>query len=490
MPHPKKPTRVLRTAACLAAASGVVLAVALTSRSSDPGTGQPGKVSDQVLYGPGVMPDRIILTWKSDPATTQAVTWRTSTAVAAAYAEVAPATDNGLFAGFGASRKPEDGPAPKAEVSVTRYPAQTSLLAAGLGPAHYHSVNFEDLTPGRKYVYRVGDGVNWSEWFQFRTAARAPEPFRFIYFGDAQNAVREHWSRVLRAAYAAAPDARFVVHAGDLINTAHSDPEWGEWFSAGAWLNGMVPSVPSPGNHEYRATPEALKAAGKDEKPPAVLSVNWRPQFTLPEHGPPGLEETVYYLDYQGVRVISLNSQQKQDQQVPWLEKVLRDNPNRWTVVTFHVPLYAASRTRPVDNAVKTRKLWQPLFDKYGVDLVLQGHDHVYARSGQLREEAALQGQGRTRKGGTVYVVSVSGPKSYVVEHRDWMERSGHLAQLYQVISVDGATLRYESRTATDRLYDLFELHKQPDGTARLVESDELLPGRPASSPRPPKPQG
>jgi hypothetical protein len=37
------------------------------------------------------------------------------------------------------------------------------------------------------YAYRVGDGTHWSEWFHARTAANEPEPFSYIYFGDAQN---------------------------------------------------------------------------------------------------------------------------------------------------------------------------------------------------------------------------------------------------------------------------------------------------------------
>ena len=46
-------------------------------------------------------------------------------------------------------------------------------------------------------TYRVGDGVNWSEWFHFRTASDRPEPFSFIYFGDAQTDLKSLWSRVI-----------------------------------------------------------------------------------------------------------------------------------------------------------------------------------------------------------------------------------------------------------------------------------------------------
>src|SRR5262249_21666459 len=151
--------------------------------------------------------------------------------------------------------------------------------------------------------------VNWSEWFQFRTASDRPEPFSFIYFGDAQNGIRSLWSRVVREAFSDAPRARFIIHAGDLVDSANSDAQWGEWFGAGGWINAMIPSLPTPGNHEYPLAHGEAKH----------LSRYWRPQFALPENGPPGLEETTYYLDYQGVRIISLNSSERQAEQVPWL---------------------------------------------------------------------------------------------------------------------------------------------------------------------------
>lgn len=83
------------------------------------------------------------------------------------------------------------------------------------------------------------------------------------------------------------------------------------------------------------------------------------------------------YGDYQDSRIISLNSMQAPGEQKAWLEKVLKDNPRKWSIVTFHHPIYSASARR--DNS-SLREAWKPLFDQYNVDLVLQGHDHTYAR--------------------------------------------------------------------------------------------------------------
>jgi 3',5'-cyclic AMP phosphodiesterase CpdA len=405
-------------------------------------------VREAEVYRPLAVPDRVILTWTGDPARSQAVTWRTDTGVTFPAAQIAVA-DSGP--GFVRAARTRTG--------------TTTPLTTDLGTAHYHTVNFEGLMPDTRYAYRVGDGLNWSEWFQFRTASDRPEPFSFIYFGDAQNDLKSLWSRVIREAYSDAPKASFIIHAGDLINRANRDAEWGEWFGAGGWVNGMVPSIPTPGNHEYerQGTDPATQVR--------TLSRHWRPQFALPEHGPAGLQETAYYIDYQGVRIIALNSNERQEEQVPWLEGVLADNPNRWTVVTFHHPIYASAKGR--DNQ-RLRELWEPVLRKHRVDVVLQGHDHTYARS-NLQTGMNVTDP----KNGTVYVVSVSGPKMYAVDRQPWMARAAEDTQLYQVLSVDGSRLRYEARTAIGQLYDAFELQKRPGRPNRLIErTPEDVPER------------
>ena len=145
--------------------------------------------------------------------------------------------------------------------------ATSTALATDLGESRYHSVVFDDLDPSTTYAYRVGDGVNWSEWVHARTASEKAEPFTFIYFGDAQTNLKSLWSRVIRGAYSDASRARFIVHAGDLVNRANRDAEWGEWFGAGGWVNAMVPSVPTPGNHEYEKpkAPESQDGAASTQ---------------------------------------------------------------------------------------------------------------------------------------------------------------------------------------------------------------------------------
>lgn len=407
-------------------------------------------------------PDRVILTLAGDPATSMAVTWRTDATVATPRAQLAM-DDHG----------------PQFEPLARTFSATTAPLVTSTGRAACHTVVFNDLTPAARYLYRVGDGTRWSEWSHFQTASRGAEPFRFVYLGDAQNNIRSHWSRVIRAAYAAAPTARFIVHAGDLVNRGTKDSEWGEWFQAAGWINQVIPSLPSPGNHEYAKAADGVSR----------ITDHWRAQFALPENGPKGLEETAYFVDYQGLRFVSLNSNEHQQEQADWLRRVLQQDPCRWTVVAFHHPIYSTGKNR--DN-VELRRLWQPIFDRYRVDLVLQGHDHAYARTG-LRTTSAADGGGTTpdAPGGTVYVNSVAGPKQYAVARRPEHLRTAEGTQLFQVVSVDGDRLRLEARTATGDLYDAFELRKRTDQPNELTECGPGTPERhvppPASKPAVPK---
>jgi hypothetical protein len=401
---------------------------------------------------PGLLPDRIVLTWASDPATTQAVTWRTSPEVTRGLAEITIANAG-----------------PDLESESKQLVAVSEPLTTDLNTAHFHTVKFEGLTPKTKYAYRVGDGVNWSEWFQFTTASMAPEPFSFIYFGDAQNDLRSKWSRVIREAWREAPKAKFMIHAGDLINNAESDGEWQEWFEAGEWMNGMIPSIPVPGNHEMVKVDVLTRR----------LSHHWRPQFALPEDGPAGQEEACFTLVYQGVRIIAMNSNEKPMEQAEWLDKMLTENKEKWVVCTFHHPLFSTGKDR--DNA-GLRAIWKPVLDKHRVDLVLQGHDHTYGRTGLDTPMGHVNLTTGVNAAdifsGTVYVVSVSGPKMYNLQRHPFMMRHAEDTQLYQIIHVDGDKLHFEAFTVTGELYDAFTLTKQSGAGNLLTEEVPQTPER------------
>lgn len=401
---------------------------------------------DNKTYPASVFPDRIILGYKGNPAISQAVNWRTDSTVTNAVAAISEADPSPDF---------------QPHAKIVKALSQPTVLDGKT--VLYHEVNFTDLKPATQYAYRVGNGKQWSEWFHFKTASDKPEPLSFVYFGDAQNDIRSLWSRVVRGAYSNIPKANFLIHAGDLINRSNSDYEWGEWFEAGGWINGMVPNLAAPGNHEY------FTDTDKKEK----VSKHWRPQFALPENGPDGIKETAYYIDYQGSRFIFLNSEEatigrkELDKQADWFEQVVKENPNRWTIVVHHHPIFSTKKGRDNDE---WRDKMEPLYRKHKVDIVLQGHDHTYGRGINMPV-----GQSRKKPDGPIYVVSVSGPKQYDIGLQDWMDRAASNTQLYQVITVEQNKLSFKAFTVNGDLYDAFDLNKDKAGSNTLVELSTAL---------------
>lgn len=331
-------------------------------------------------------PERIILNLTETPDTSQAVTWRTRSTTVKPQAQLAPVTE------FIELEK-----AAKTVLAVTEKVKTDSNIHK-----QHHTVHFRQLKPDTLYAYRVGNGNLWSEWNQFRTADSKPEPFKFIYFGDFQNQVHSLCPRDFRAAYKKAPDARFGLFVGDLVNDGEMDREWADFFDAIDYIPRMLPIVLIPGNHEY---PNRRYIALKDFK----LTPLWRPHFTLPKNGPEDLAETVYFFDYQGVRDVRLNGNEKIQEQAEWLDKILSNNAQSWTITAIHQPGYSPRNSR---KNLKLKQFLAPIFDKHSVDLVLQGHDHSYARSFRIKNGIRIQ----NNQMGTTYITSISGPKSYGID--------------------------------------------------------------------------
>lgn len=89
--------------------------------------------------------------------------------------------------------------------------------------------------------------------------------------------------------------------------------------------------------------------------------------------------ESYYTYKKGNVRFFVLNSNYMDPKQRAWLETQLKDaGKGDWKICYFHHPLYSSAKFH--GPALDLRQLLEPLFIKYGVDVVLSGHDHVYER--------------------------------------------------------------------------------------------------------------
>ena len=376
-----------------------------------------------------------------NPSNSLAVTWRTSIDVKEGFCEIQPLTPTCINS--------ENTKTFKAKTQQVKYESDNEPAIE----ANQHSYIFSDLNPGENYVYRVGAEDYWSEWFEVKIPSKAEQPFSFVYFGDPQTSLKSEWSRVVRKAYNFVPDCSFMLYGGDIINRAGRDTEWDEWFRAGSYIFATVPQVLTPGNHDYNGL---------------EIDPHWKFQFTQPQSGPKSVKGTCFFIDYKNLRLISFDSaieSELEDEngialqsQKVWLDSVLAANTKEWVVVTTHLPFYSPKESR--DNP-QLRKHFQPILEKYNVDLVLTGHDHSYGRgmASDFFDHSSI-----------MYVVSVSGPKLYEAGDKDWMQKSGSNLQLFQKITIDNNKLIFKAYTADGNLFDQFVLKKRNDGTNKLVE--------------------
>jgi 3',5'-cyclic AMP phosphodiesterase CpdA len=444
--------------------AAVVLCLLRSLTSAPVGASPPGAESGPAPAGE--LPTRVLLGFAGNPSRSMAVTWRTARPVANPVAQIAPEMARSDLASTATSVSGE---------------GQALPLADGRTVGQYRAV-FAGLEPGRRYVYRVGDGQSWSEWNTFTTARDEPAPFRFIYLGDVQNEIRSVWSRVVRSAYAAAPDARFIAYAGDLLAEGYDDRLWGEWCDGLGFIGASVPALPVPGNHDLHRAPG---------NPPGALAVSplWRAHFTVPDNGPAAPGDRIgqtYSLDYQGARLIALDvnawandafepgeRERVKQATLEWLTQTLAQNPNRWTIVLQHQAIHSIAKER---DYAEMRAALVPLYDRYGVDLVLQGHDHAYGRTRKLAANKVVPDAAR----GTIYAISVSGAKMYEIHraNRELMATLVAQKQLYQVVSISPSRLSFDAYGADGVRVDAFDLRKTGRGPSLYVDRERLPPAR------------
>jgi hypothetical protein len=161
-------------------------------------------------------------------------------------------------------------------------------------------------------------------------------------------------------------DGQYDVGTLDAFNSSY-DKTWGVFKDI---------THPAIGNHEYA---QAYY--------PGARADGWFDYFNGvgATDGPAGDRQHGYYsYDLGRWHVVSVNSEcgvvscAPGSGQYRWLEQDLRNHPNKCTLVTWHKPLYSAQYPGGPANP-DTKPLWE-LAQRYGVDLVLNGHDHDYQR--------------------------------------------------------------------------------------------------------------
>jgi hypothetical protein len=380
-------------------------------------------------YPGSPQPDQIILSWKEDPQTTQTITWRTDTTITNAV--VFYQEKNTTISFFPKT--------PLVEKASTQKLVTRDVV--GDPVVHRHTATLQNLKPRTTYVYSVSNAEKtvFSELYEFSTAPDITVPFSFLYLGDAQNGF-DRWGSLMRTAYQQRPDMAFILLAGDLVNRGAKRDDWDDFFFNGTDQFARKPLMPTIGNHECQGGHPTL----------------YLENFNLPLNGPAELEpERAYHFEYGNALVVVLDSNQPAEKQTAWLEDQLAQSEATWKFVMFHHPIYSSKATR---NNAEIRDAWVPVFDKYHVDLVLQGHDHAYLRTFPMKNNQRVE----TAKDGTIYVVAVSGTKMYDQGEFDYKQIGFVETSTFQILDIQLSKNRllYRSYNTDGTKVDEFEIVK------------------------------
>ena len=374
-------------------------------------------------------PDQILLTWSEDPRTTQTIQWRTSTKVKRGYVRYQPQPGN-------------NGPRSQKPARATAATLKLETLPLLNDPLiHRHTAVLRGLAPGTTYAYSVGDGsdAGWTEPAEFTTAPSSAQSFSFIYMGDAQVGL-EKWGTLALTAFRSQPQAAFYLMAGDLVNRGAERDDWDSLFHNAQGVLDHRTLVPAIGNHECQG-----------RKPELYLK-----EFTLPRNGPKGVEpERAYSFEYGQALFVILDPNVRPAAQTAWLEQKLSQSRSTWKFVMYHQPAYSSGGNR--DNP-ELRSEWTPLFDKYHVDMALQGHDHAYLRTYPLRASQRVP----SPREGTVYVIAVSGTKSYAQPKHSYTEVGMTNVATFQVLDIktNPDRLTYRAYDADTKVRDELVIEK------------------------------
>lgn len=367
--------------------------------------GNPEELAVEPLHTPG----HVLLTFGDDSEMSRNVSWQCDTMLQPSCLELVCDSDS---------------------VSIE---AQGEVFASRKGKAAYYVARLRDLKPDMQYRYRAVTGGKATPWYSFKTYATNRDKFSFLFVGDVQDTIGGIANRLLLEAWAHHPEVEFLVCGGDLTERP-ANQYWEETFRTLDSIGQSMPFLNVTGNHDYfKGVIRRL-----ERRFPLVFSYFLDSKVE---------DNMVYTLNYGNTQLFVLDSNREFFHlwtQRQWLEEQLKKSQAKWKILVLHHPLYSIKSS---NNNMIQRWMFDDLVQQYGVDLVLQGHEHAYARMTAHYKTGA--------PAAPVYTVSHCSPKNYRIQFDERFDKFGISSRYYQTVSVNGDTLAMATYDAgTHALYD------------------------------------
>ena len=310
--------------------------------------------------------------------------------------------------------------------------------------ATMHEVKLDKLEPNTKYFYRFlctdGDSNTLtSKPFTFMTACDETDAYSFTVIGDTQrNPVIT--GKIAKLMWERRPN--FVLHMGDVVDDGRDKKQWtDELFKPCHELFSRVVMYPCIGNHEKN-------------------HAQYYQYFSLPK------PEYYYSFKYGNAEFFSLDTNKPVGpgtEQYVWLEKSLAASDAKWKFCYHHHPCYTSDSDDYGDTWKGTSKLGDknaqsliPLYEKYKVDVAMNGHIHLYERTWPIRAGKV------DAKNGVVYITSGGGGGSLedVQPTPAFYKNQGRVDYHYCYFNIHLGVLECKVFDHEGRLFDMFTMKK------------------------------
>lgn len=279
-------------------------------------------------------------------------------------------------------------------------PAVKKETIVGEDNVYLYEKTLSSLFPNTIYEYRISDedSLYESEIYQFKTAKLNSEETTFMLLSDPQGSdaidYMTYANNVIRVMGEAQKNVDFVMFTGDVVNDDDNRTQWNLFFKYSSTFAYNIPVAATAGNHETGSIFDLQ-----------IQSIEYDGYFHLPKNGPTYNEfdeiendertatfdkGKTYSYDYGYAHYVAIDTElfsgdddvigsvdeENMNIFISWLTADLITNADKWIIVYLHRGPYSLTY-----NSFNVRQRLTPIFDQYGVDLVISGHDHRYSRA-------------------------------------------------------------------------------------------------------------
>ena len=363
-----------------------------------------GKVAVPLSQNNLRLPSHIAVTLGEDASSDRNISYVTKYSITDTDIQIVPYSENPDFS-KGSTVKADI----KTSCEVDAVRAYSAIDLSFIGIINHeitvnrHIINIKGLEAGKKYCYRIGDASRnwWSDIGVIDTADNSTE-FSFFHMTDPQSVTEmqyeNNWALTLQTAFKNHSDAGFILTTGDHVDNGGDFVEWKRMFNSAASNLMSAPLMGASGNHEERGDNALVQNFAFSNLPEQDTTTG------------------VYYsFDYNTAHVAVLNTNDLNDSnglsdaQIQWLTEDMNASKKAWKFVALHKAPYSNGSHFDDEDVVAIRAQLATLMPELDIDVVFQGHDHVFMRTDVMNNNAIVETETQTLKyNGLEYVSKIS----------------------------------------------------------------------------------